>query len=170
MFSSGEENYEKKKSYEYLPSDTWFTDCVPWKMFLALRPPIALLLTELLSTVQVTWHFLLLSTDDCRQLTFGQHFIGKKLTNHLIHSLEGINCEMCQMQCLFQEKCVSYNCGKNACDLNSSDHVHHPYDLVISKGIVYRATQVSKQWREWVKECSYLAHYERRKLVTSAMG
>ena len=86
-----------------------------------------------------------------QQTTAGSWPLGnvswKKTHESLDTEIRRINCEKCQIQCFSQEKCVSYNCGKNTCELSSSDHVLRPTNLVSAEGMVYHASQVSKRWR-----------------------
>ena len=81
-------------------------------------------------------------TDGCRQLTFTPEISGRALRRHVIRTLEAASCEWCQIQCFLERRCVSYNCGNNTCDLNSSDHVAHPADLVVDQCKTYQATEV----------------------------
>ena len=54
------------------------------------------------------------------------------------------NCELCQIECFVERKCVSYNCRGISCELNSADHIKHPEDLVDEKGSDYHAAEVSR--------------------------
>ena len=82
--------------------------------------------------------------DDCIIVDFIHHIPNNVLRNHVIRTIRSIyNCELCQIECFVERKCVSYNCRDNSCDLNSSDHILHPDDLVQENGSWYHGAKVS---------------------------
>ena len=84
------------------------------------------------------------SADHCRDLNFVYHIVGKALKGHLIRNISTPNCELCQIECFMERRCVSYNCrGElNSCELNSADHIDHPEDLEDEEGSDYHAAEV----------------------------
>lgn len=73
-------------------------------------------------------YLLLLSSsfllDTCRSLQFRSDHIlqGKRLRHHVIHSVDVINAEICEMLCFLDSNCVSLNFKKSTtkCELNNS--------------------------------------------------
>ena len=80
----------------------------------------------------------------CRKITFEGNFKGMSLRKHVIRTVQSQNSDLCQRQCLLEEECVSYNFRKKTCDLNRSDHIFHPEDLVKDEDSIYCGTQVSE--------------------------
>ena len=82
-------------------------------------------------------------TELCRVLNFFHHFTGKALKGHAIRNIPTPNCELCQIECLSENRCLSYNCRGVSCELNSADHIEHPEDLENEEGSDYHAAEVS---------------------------
>ena len=82
--------------------------------------------------------------DKCRDITFEENVIGMSLRRHVIRTFHSENSDLCQIQCYLEEECVSYNFRNKTCDLNKSDHIFHPEDLVKDEDSIYCGTQVSK--------------------------
>ena len=81
--------------------------------------------------------------DHCRILDFVYHITGKALKNHLIRNISTPNCELCQIECFTERRCLSYNCRGVSCELNSADHIEYPEDLKDEEGSDYHAAEVS---------------------------
>ena len=82
--------------------------------------------------------------DKCRDITFKENFKGMSLRRHVIRTVKSENSDLCEIQCYLEEECVSYNFRKKACDLNKSDHIFHPEDLVKDEDSIYCGTRVSE--------------------------
>ena len=67
---------------------------------------------------------------------------GVYLKNHVINRLELEHNGACRIQCFLEPRCVSYNFGKSTCELNDSDHILHPGDVVPAHDTVYEGTPV----------------------------
>ena len=77
---------------------------------------------------------------------------GQRLENHVIRTTDAISEDICQVKCLFEPNCVSYNFkteantgGKHNCDLNNATYEHdneHSGDLVKKENYVYRGAKV----------------------------
>ena len=80
----------------------------------------------------------------CRNLHFTHEVLeGWALQGHGIKPIQPSGDEEdCQLKCYFEERCVSYNYGNGGCELNESDHIQSPHDLIKAAGTLYRASQV----------------------------
>ena len=84
------------------------------------------------------------TADYCRTLDFVHHFVRKALKRHLIRNISTPNCELCQIECFAEKRCVSYNCRRLSCELNSADHIEHPEDLEDEERSDYHAAEVCR--------------------------
>ena len=70
----------------------------------------------------------------------------------MIRTVDAISEDICQVECLLEPNCVSYNLkteantgGKHKCDLNNATYEHeneHSGDLTKKENYVYRGAQV----------------------------
>ena len=100
-------------------------------------------------------HFVLMPTlhfsDDCRQLEFmpDYNYDGKRLINHVIHTVDVVVEGSCRTLCYMEPNCVSYNFktkanhnGRHRCELNNATHGGDKHDLVVAADYVYLGTKV----------------------------
>ena len=91
-------------------------------------------------------------SDSCRELLFPSFlfFVGKRLLNHTIRTLQVQDLDECELQCYYEHDCVSINFKnkanqtdrKHTCELNNSTHDSKEQDLVEEKYYFYRGTKV----------------------------
>ena len=91
---------------------------------------------------------LLLFVDVCRTAHYLPRRQGKRLTAHIIRSVDVNTDSNCQIKCFLETFCVSYNIGpfqggKHVCELSNSDAIRHPQDLVTDPTYTYVETEVS---------------------------
>ena len=86
--------------------------------------------------------------DACRQLAFNAPITGKILVGHVINTAKVIDLRHCQLLCLMEADCKSLNMagvnseGKAICELNQSDDIQHPENLIPFAGGSYHGTEV----------------------------
>lgn len=86
----------------------------------------------------------------CRHLEFTatRAFKGKRLVNHLIHTVDVMDEDLCRILCFSDYNCVSYNfmagkeTAKRKCELNNSTHEEHKEDLEENLNYVHRGATV----------------------------
>ena len=94
--------------------------------------------------------------ESCRAIRFQERIEGKVLTNYVFKSYQGINEEMCEINCFLEPGCVSYNHGTMGdglflCELSAREHMEVPSsELVTKDGFIYRAISIVSG-----KSCSY---------------
>ena len=86
---------------------------------------------------------------ECRNLEFGPFIDGKVLIGHVIDRYNVTSESGCELQCYFNERCVSYNlgpasihAGSRVCELNNSSLGSHGEEFKTKHGYSFRTTKV----------------------------
>ena len=86
--------------------------------------------------------------DACRQLAFNAPITDKILVGHVINTAKVIDVRHCRVLCYMEADCKSFNMagvnseGKAICELNQSDDIQHPKNLIPFPGGSYHGTEV----------------------------
>ena len=75
-------------------------------------------------------------------------FLGKRLINHVIKSLEIVQENFCGALCFMENNCVSFNTevrggSSSKCELNNASHNEYPQDLQPWTNYTYRGAKVT---------------------------
>ena len=88
--------------------------------------------------------------DECRHMEFRNSgtFLGKRLINHVIKSLEIVQENLCGALCFMENNCVSFNTeirggSSSKCELNNASHNEYPQDLQPWTNYTYRGAKVT---------------------------
>ena len=69
------------------------------------------------------------------------------LQNHSIRTIvPSVSEHFCRVQCYLENECVSYNYGRETCQLNNSTAAEHPLHLKPKPNFIYRGIQVNKEF------------------------
>lgn len=84
---------------------------------------------------------------NCRIIEFPSYLciVGKRLINHLIKTIPGMDQDSCEWQCYLDNNCVSINLQfegtERNCELSNSTHNEHHEDFIGAEGYFYRGTE-----------------------------
>ena len=91
-----------------------------------------------------------ISEPDLRAVNFAGKIEGKKLNGSLIREIEVDSESSCQLECVDEERCQSYNfgtikidSGKFRCELNDSDRFVGLANFTKDEHLIYRGIMVS---------------------------
>jgi hypothetical protein len=83
-------------------------------------------------------------SDECKTMDFLQQVADGYLRNHIIQSFSTETQSLCRVKCYLSNLCLSYNYNENngTCDINDSDQIQHPDDLIVKAGFLHVSTEV----------------------------